>query len=316
MRKIAEKIKSAQNIVMLTHISEDADAIGSSFALTDALSSFGKNVTLVLSDKPEDRLQFLECDYEVYEEGMAPSQDLVLCLDSADIKRLGARAVFLEKSESVSIDHHYTNTRYADINYVDGDASSTGELIFMLLKEMNLPVTKRIAEFLYISISGDTGSFKYSCASSRTMRIVADLMDTGIDHAELSRRLHETEKIETVLLKGHIMSQIKSYYEGKLRIVVLDKDIFEKFGVDEKNVGDVVNIPRMVEGTEIAVSIRETEEKIKISFRSNGKYNVSDVAAVFGGGGHVMAAGAAVKNGTLKEVEEKIVSAVGEYIND
>ena len=112
------------------------------------------------------------------------------------------------------------------------------------------------------------------------------------------------------------MSQIKSYYEGKLRIVVLDKDIFKKFGVDEKNAGDVVNIPRIVEGTEIAVSVRETDEKIKVSFRSNGRYNVSDIAAVFSGGGHVMAAGAAVKNSTLDEVVEKIINTVGEYIND
>lgn len=316
MKEIAGKIKKAENIVITAHISEDADAIGSSFALTTALRNAGKNVTLILSDFPEDKLQFLECEYVIYKDGMEPVQDLMVCLDSADLGRLGDRAVLLKRSESVSIDHHYTNTKYADINYVDGDASSTGELVFMLLKKMDLPITKEIAEFLYISISGDTGSFKYSCASSKTMRTAADLMETGIDHAELSRRLHETEKIETVLLKGHIMSNIKSYYGGKLRMVVLDKDIFEKFGVEEKNAGDVVNIPRMVEGTEIAVSVRETPEKIKLSFRSNGKYNVSDIAALFGGGGHVMAAGAAVKNKTLKEVEEEIVNAVGEYIND
>ena len=316
MKEIAKKIQDSQNIVITAHISEDADAIGSTFALTTALRNIGKNVTLVLSDKPEDRLRFLKCDYVIFEDGMTPPQDLFICLDSADVKRLDSRAIFLEKSESVSIDHHYTNTKYADINYVDGDASSTGELIFMLLKEIGLPLTKEIAEFLYISISGDTGSFKYSCASPKTMRIVAELMETGIDHAELSRRLHETEKMEVVLLRGHIMSQIKSYYDGKLKMVVLDKDVFERFGVDEKNVGDVVNIPRMIEGTEIAVSVRETEEKIKISFRSNGTYNVSDVAAHFGGGGHKMAAGAAAKNITLKETEEKIVEAVGEYIND
>ena len=316
MKDIAQKIKNTKNIVITAHISEDADAIGSTYALTTSLRNIGKNVTLVLSDKPEDRLQFLKCDYVVYEEGMTPPQDLLICLDSADVKRLDTRAMFLEKSESISIDHHYTNTNYADINYVDGDASSTGELIFMLLKEMNLPITKEIAEFLYISISGDTGSFKYSCASPKTMRIVADLMETGINHAELSRKLHETEKMEVVRLKGHIMSLVKSYYDGKLKMVDLDNDIFDEFGVDEKNAGDVVNIPRMIEGTEIAVSVRETEEKIKLSFRSNGTYNVSDIAARFGGGGHKMAAGAAAKNKTLKEVEEKIVEAVGEYIND
>lgn len=194
MKKIAEKISQAENIVITAHISEDADAIGSSFALATALRGAGKNVTLLLSDEPEDRLKFLKCEYTVYSEDISPLQDLLICLDAADEKRLDSRAVLLKKSESVSIDHHYTNTHYADINYVDGNASSTGELVFLLLKEMNITVTKEIAEFLYVSISGDTGSFKYSCASPRTMRIAADLMETGIDHAELARRLYEAKK--------------------------------------------------------------------------------------------------------------------------
>lgn len=316
MKEIAQKIMTAQNIVIAAHISEDADALGSSFALTAALRNAGKNVTVFLSSEPEDRLQFMLCEYTVYKEGMEPLQDLMVCLDSADLGRLGERATLLKRSESVSVDHHYTNTQYADINYVEGDASSTGELVYFLLKEMKLEITKEIAEFLYVAISGDTGSFKYSSTSARTMRVAADLMEKGIDHAELSRRIHETEKIETVRLKGHIMSDIKEYYGGKLRMVLLDKNIFEKFGVDEKNSGDVVNIPRMVEGTEIAVSVRETPEKIKISFRSNGRYNVSDIAANFGGGGHVMAAGAAVHGKTMAEIEEEIVKAVGECIDD
>ena len=97
MNKIAKKIQDSQNIVITAHISEDADAIGSTFALTTALRSIGKNVTLILSDTPEDRLQFLKCDYVIFEENMTPPQDLFICLDSADVKRLDTRAVFLEK---------------------------------------------------------------------------------------------------------------------------------------------------------------------------------------------------------------------------
>ncbi len=316
MKDIKEKILSSQNIVITSHISEDADAIGSTFALTEALLGMGKNVTLYLSDHPEDRLKFLECKYKVYEEGDNAAQDLLICLDSADTKRLGNRSVLLEKSFSISIDHHYTNTNYADINYVAGDASSTGELIYILLKELKAEITKKIAEFLYISISGDTGSFKYSSTSPSTMRIVAELMECGIDHAELSRRLHETEKISAVLLKGHLMSNIKSFFGGKLRMVVLDLKTLNEYGLAEKNAGDIVNIPRIVEGTEIAVSVRQTEEKIKLSFRSNGSYNVSDIAAHFGGGGHKMAAGALVFNKDLDEVCRDIVAAVGECIDD
>lgn len=316
MKKIAGKIKNAEKIVIAAHINEDADAVGSSFALTEALRDAGKSVMLYMSEEPEDRLKFLKCDYEIYTGEELPEQELFIALDSADEERLGARKALLLRSPSVSVDHHYTNTRYADVNYVDGEASSTGELVYFLIKELELPITRRIAEFLYISISGDTGSFKYSCTTPTTMRVAAELLECGIEHAELARRLYESEKPEAVRLKGYVMSSVKSFFGGKLNMTVLDKEIFAKFGVDEKNAGDLVNIPRTIEGTEIAVSVRETEEKIKLSFRSNGKYNVSEIAAHFGGGGHVMAAGAAVYGKTLAETEEEIVSIVGECFND
>ena len=316
MKKIAEVIKNAENIVITAHINEDADALGSVFALSMALRNMGKNVTALLSDIPERRLQFLDFPYEVYKEGAEYPQDLLICLDSADVKRLGDRASLLEKSQSISIDHHYTNTNYAKINHVEGGLSATGEIIYKLILELGGEITKEIAEFLYVAISGDTGSFKYSSTSSETMRVVADLMEKGIDHAELSRRIHETESLESVILKGHIMSHIKSLCNGKVNMVVLNDETFKKFGVSEKDVGDIVNIPRMIEGTEVAVSVREVPEKIKLSFRSNGRYNVSDIAGRFGGGGHEMAAGAAVFGKTLAEVEEEIVKVLGEYIND
>lgn len=316
MEKIIEKIKDSQNIIVTAHISEDADAIGSTYAFAKALRNMGKNATVLLSDEPEEKLKFLKSEYVIFKKDMKFDADLVVFLDSADEGRLGDRKILKDKFPNVAIDHHYTNTMYADLSYVDGDASSTGELVYLFLKKMGAKITKPIAECLYAAISGDTGSFKYSCTSPRTMRIAAELMETGIDHAEISRHIHEQEKIETVRLKGYLMSEIKSFYAGRLRLVTIDKKLFDRFGVSEKNAGDVVNIPRMVEGTEIAVSIRETEEKIKLSFRSNGKYNVSEVAANFGGGGHVAAAGAAVFGADLAEVEKKVIEVVGEIIND
>lgn len=316
MEKIIEKIKSSQNIIVTAHISEDADAIGSTYAFAKALRNMGKNATVLLSDEPEDKLKFLKSEYIIFKKDMKFDADLVVFLDSADEGRLGDRKILKDKFPNVAIDHHYTNTMYADLSYVDGDASSTGELVYLFLEKMGAKITKPIAEYLYAAISGDTGSFKYSCTSPRTMRIAAELMETGIDHAEISRHIHEQEKIETVQLKGYLMSEIKSFYGGRLRLVTIDKKLFDRFGVSEKNAGEVVNIPRMVEGTEIAVSIRETDEKIKLSFRTNGKYNVSEVAANFGGGGHVAAAGAAVFGADLAEVEKKVIEVVGEILND
>ncbi len=316
MDKIIEKIKKAENIIITAHISEDADAMGSCFALGEALRSAGKNTIVLLSEKPEDRLEFLEYDYEIFGGDFSAEQDLLVCLDTATKERLGERAVLLEKSESVLLDHHYTNTRYADFNYVDGDASSTGEIVFRLLKRMDIPLTRKIALYLYTAISGDTGSFQYSCTSPATMRAVAELMETGIDHAEIARNLYDMISPELIKLKGYVMANIKSYFNGKLSMVTLTDAEFKGFGVSEKNSGDIVNIARMAKGTEIAVSVRETPEKIKISFRSNGKINVSDIAAHFGGGGHKMAAGAVITEKPFARACEEIVKVCGEFLND
>lgn len=316
MDKIIEKIDKAENIIITAHISEDADAMGSAIALGTALRSVGKKATVLLSEKPEDRLEFLDFDYEIFSEDFSAQQDLLICLDTASEERLGKRAVLLEKSESVVLDHHYTNTRFGDYNYVDGDASSTGELVFRLLKKMNIQLTKEIAVGLYAAISGDTGSFQYSCTSPETMRIVAELMETGIDHAEIARNLYDLMSPELIKLNGYVMSNIKSYFEGKLSMVTLTNAEFESFGVSEKNSGDIVNIARKSKGAEIAISVRETPEKIKISFRSNGKYNVSDIATHFGGGGHKMAAGAKIVGKPFCEACEEIVRVCGEFLND
>ena len=222
----------------------------------------------------------------------------------------------MEKSESVAIDHHFTNTGYADSNYVEGDASSTGEIIFKLLKAMGIKPTKEVAEFLYAAISADTGSFQYSSTSPNTMRIVAELMETGIDHAEIARNLFDRESPEVLKLKGHLMQNVESYLDGRLSMVVLSDAQFKSFGVSEKDSGDIVNIARMSRLAEVAVSVRETPEKIKISFRSNGKANVSDIAAHFGGGGHKMAAGASVTGKTPDAVRNEIIKVVGEYLDD
>lgn len=318
MRELIEIIKKSSSVAVTAHINEDCDALGSVFAMTELLRNMGKHAVSFLSDEPEYRLRFMSSDYKVYHAGdEIETFDLLICLDSADLKRLGERAELLEKiPQSISIDHHYTNTYYSKHNLVDGDASSTGEMVYNLICEMGESITRTMAENLYISLVGDTGCFKYSCAAPDTLRAAAALMEKGIDHAAICRRLFDCEPLNVVKLRGHIMNSIKSYYGGKLSVAVLDKECFSSFGVAEKDFSDAVNIPRMVEGTEVAVSLREVPGKIKLSFRSNGKYNVSELAKHFGGGGHEMAAGASAEELTLSEAEEKIVKIFGEMIND
>ena len=317
MDNIKDLILSSYDIAITSHSDEDADAFGSSMALRLALMSLGKNVDYYVSLPLEHRLQFFPKDYIIYdEEKHTKKYDLCICLDSADEKRLGKRIKLKnEAKKTINIDHHYTNTRYAMENRVGDNMSSTGEMIYDLLIEMNIEITKEIATYLYCAIMGDTSCLKYSSATPKTVMIISKLMECGIDHADLSRRLFDTEKITSIKLKGYIMNNIKSFYDGEVSLVSIDEEKFLEYGVLEKDVGDIVNIPRSVEGTQIAVSLRQVPEKVKISLRSNGKYNVGEIAQKLGGGGHMMAAGIGLFGATLADAEEKILKVIGDYIN-
>lgn len=316
MKDIIDKIEEKSKIAILTHISEDADAVCSALALKEACDNMGKTADIYISDNLEERLEFLSGEMIVFEkEKIYPAYELCVCVDCGDLKRLGERIIIFENSEcTINIDHHCTNPEYADFNYVLGEASSTGEIIYNLLTKMKVKLTKRIAELLYAAIASDTGSFKYSCTSADTMRAAAKLMELDIDYVNICRCLFDTESRNEMRLKGHIMENIHEYFNGKVCIAVADEKLFKHFGVDEKNIGDLVNIPRRIKGCEIAISVKMIGDKCKISFRSAGKYDVAEFAASLGGGGHKMAAGATI-SGEIEEIESMLVKKLGKYMN-
>ncbi|MBO5060560.1 MAG: bifunctional oligoribonuclease/PAP phosphatase NrnA [Clostridia bacterium] len=316
MNEIIELINSAEDIIILAHDSEDADAVGSSYAMKSVLLGMGKKAECIFSDIPERHLDFMGKSYILPDEASLHQADLCICLDCGDLSRIGKRKPFFESARhTVCIDHHETNVGFGDAWYVDAQSPATGEILYELFIKMGVEITKEIAENLYAAISSDTGSFKYSNVRPRTMLITAELLKCGIDHARIARFLYDSEPIGVMKFKGYIMNTIEQYCGGKLNVVCASQDILDKYGIEEKDTGDIVNIARAVTGCEIAVSVRETPEKIKISLRSNGKHSVSDIAAKFGGGGHAMAAGAAQKGKTLKEVKDEVIRVCEEIIN-
>lgn len=310
MSNIKNLVKAASDIVILTHISEDADTLGSAAALKYALSDMGKKAHIYIEDETENRLKFMDngC-YRVYGGETLPKYDLCICVDCGDLARLGKRIeLFNGAVHTINIDHHITNTLFAEENLVDAQASSAGEIVYGVIKNvLGQKITDTIAFCLYIAIASDSGCFKYSSVSPKTMRVAADLLETGIDHAKICRKLFDTEEKNVLRMKGYVMENIREYADGKICVVSLDRSILESYGVSEKDTGDTVNIARTVRGCEIAVSIREAEDKVKISLRSNGKYDVSKIAVQLGGGGHKMAAGISLENVDAAEAERIII---------
>lgn len=316
MNDLIKLINKSDTIAILAHENEDADAAGSSFAMRYVLSAMGKDVTCWFSGKLEKHLQFMEKNYKIFDGSTVPNVDLCLCLDCGDIKRIGERKAIFEKAKkTASVDHHITNTYFADVNIVDGDASATGEILYKLFCEMKVPVTKEIAENLYIAISSDTGSFKYRNVRPETMQIASELIKSGIDFPEIARRLFDSEPVNVMRFKAEIMNNVEEYFGGSLTVVTADSFLLKKYNVNERDTGDIVNIARLVDSSKVAVSIRDAGDRIKISFRSNCDISVSEIAQKFGGGGHEKAAGATQIGKTLEEVKKEVIEALKEVLD-
>ena len=316
MKKVMDYLLSAESVLILAHEGEDADALGSGLALMEVLRAQGKRADFLLSDEPEQHLQFMVQSPWVYRDGMEiPEYELCAALDCGEIERIGNRSFLFERAEkTVNIDHHYTNPGYGTVNLVDGSACATGEILCELFREAQLSLSRETAINLYIAIMSDSGGLRYGSATPKTLRLTAGLMEHDFDHAQVCRKLFDSQDYSVLELRAHVAQNIHRYFENRLAIVSLSEKIFEDFGVSEKDTGDLVNLPRSLTETEIAVSLRETPEKIKVSFRSNGRCNVAEIAEKIGGGGHKMAAGARITGKSLEDAEKLICTLCEEVL--
>ena len=315
MEEVIKKIKASKSVAVLGHVNADPDSIGSCFAFAHMMRLAGKEAVVYMSERIEDRLAFMGNDYVVYEGENPPHHDLCVCLDCGDLDRLGYRKDIFEAADNtVSIDHHRTNTYFAQANYVDGKAPATAEMLCRLFKKMDVKLDAEAAKQLYTALSSDTGCFKFSSVTPQTMREAADLLEYDFDHAEVSRLLFDSNTFNEVRFKAEVMLSLKSLLGGKLTMVVIDNDMVERSGLKDDQLPNVVDIPRSVQGTEIAVSMKEKNGDIRVNLRSNGYADVSAVALKFGGGGHAKAAGCTIKDVSLEEAEEVIVKACKEIL--
>ena len=310
MQAVIDKIIQAKSVAVFPHVNEDPDALGSCFAFAKMLRKLGKKATVYVSGKVESRLAFIGTDYVMYHDGIQHDHDLCACLDCGDINRIAERkSMFDEIGNSVNIDHHKTNTLFADANYVDGSASATSEILVELFDKIGIAIDDDIAKDLYTAITSDTGGYKYSNVTPKTMRTAADLLEYNFDHAEVTRLLFDSESLAAIKLKAEIMGGIKSYAGGKISLVSADEKIGEKYGISKEDIPNLVEIPRRIEGTEIAVCVKKVDNGFRINLRSNGIADVSSVATKFNGGGHAKAAGATIQASSFDEAEKIVIEA-------
>jgi len=311
--KMKQVFLNNDTFAVVSHVNPDGDAIGSSLALCEALKSMGKKVHMFTDGSIPIHIRFLWDDSFIPDKPLE-EYDVFVALDSGSKDRFSSfDNLFDTAKTTLCIDHHVTNTfNYADINYVEGDASSTGEIMYELIKNvLEIPMPKRIAEYLYCAIATDCGTFKYSCTSAKTHRVVAELMEAGIDVNYLSNYLFDYKTINQIKLYSEGANNLRLYEDGKIALTFVDYKFLDEIGVTFDDADYLVTMPRTVLGCEVGVYLKvKNDNEIKVSYRSNDYVDVSVLAMELGGGGHKKAAGATVINKSLEETITMVVEGI------
>lgn len=309
-KEVKEILDKSQSVGIISHVNPDADNIGSISALSRSLRLYGKDVTTICVDPVPYNLEFIE-ETKNFVTNYDYNFDLLFVLDSSGVDRLGRAKSVLDNSNCVvNIDHHISNNLNGDINIVEKTASSTGEVLFKILKSLELPLDVEIGEYIYTAISGDSGSFRYDTVSSDTFRIAAELLDLGIDADKINLNLYGKMPLSKVKLSNRALDRMVIDEELKLGYTYICSDDFEELNGRNSDVEGIVEYIRDIECVEIAILLRETSYGFKASSRSKSYYNVAELAHKFGGGGHIRAAGFSFEEKDIDSILKKIIKEI------
>jgi len=308
--EIGRVLREYNKFAVLSHVRPDGDALGSTLALALALKGLGKEVRAWNEEGMLEKYNFLAQAELLTQPPSEPEDfDVVVALDTAVQNRLGSTTSAVRHAKLwINIDHHPSNPRYGDLVYIDPIAPATGQILFEFLRHQNFPITPEIAENLYAAISTDTGSFQYPNTTVRTFEIAAELVRCGVDVGRISQLLYENFPRRRIDLLRELLGTMRFACDGKLAWFSLNQAAALALGVIPEDNEGLIDHLRATRGVIVAIFFEELPDgKVRVSMRS--KNEAVDVCAIcnqFGGGGHVLAAGARVR-GTLAEVEKRIV---------
>ncbi|MBQ9114106.1 MAG: bifunctional oligoribonuclease/PAP phosphatase NrnA [Clostridia bacterium] len=319
MQQIAERIKRAKSVLIMTHMRPDGDALGSALALFSALKKLNiRGQVCVESDIPSN-LRFIQ-GVEIVAKKPVESYDLLVTVDCSDEQRLGLLLSEFSKAkreriDTVNIDHHISNTRFAKYNFVQECAANCMH-IATLIEYLGVPFDKTIAEYLLIGLLTDSGNFSHDDVTEECMLLAAKLIKAGADMRYYHYELFKKQPKARAKLYAKTMSGIRYYHEDRFAVITITQKAMEECGADQGMTEGFVDFPLNVETVEIAASLLEIRKgQYKISLRSKEYADVNKLAATFGGGGHIRAAGCMLF-GNIEEVLDKLSYVAGQYLED
>jgi phosphoesterase RecJ-like protein len=316
--KFLEVIDNHERFLVVSHASPDGDAIGSTLAMGLVLEALGKEVVFYNRDPVPYNFEFLHrADAMVTEVPEGADIEVTIVLDCAEPDRVGVNFPDHGWGETiVVVDHHKTwDSEFADVYVRDVNAAATGELVYRLVIASGTELTLGIAESLYGCVMTDTGSFRYSNTSRTTFRIAGELIDAGVEPWRMTSHIYESEPKERLELLSLALNTLELSHCGRLAFLRIEDNMFEQTGTGPELTDGFINYARSIRGVEVATQLREEEQDVwRVSFRSRGKVDVSELAAKFGGGGHYNAAGCMIE-GTSDQIVEKLSQALVDLLD-
>lgn len=307
---VANVLLNANSALVFCHVRPDGDTVGSAVALKFALECIGKKCDLVCDSDYPSKLEYLPYSPLFSKpEKIKSRYDVHVATDVASENLLGGSwGLFKSNENTVNVDHHLSNERYAKLNYVETVASTT-VIIFNLIKKLGVDIDEKIANAVLLGIVTDTGVFTNPNTDAAALRVASDAMELGADFKKISYETRKTSKEKNRLL-SQVLLKTRYLFDGKLAIVTTTAEMLSEHGLKNDATEGFADYPLLIEGVVVSVAVLQDKRNLyRVSFRSRGDVNVNDVAAEFGGGGHVCASGCVVK-GYYEEVIERIARAV------
>ena len=308
-------LKQYDRFSILTHVSPDGDTLGSGIAMQLIIESMGK-VAEVICEEPVPHIYgYLPNASRVVLPQDAEGYECVITCDCADKQRFKkSEQIFTNARFTMAIDHHFTNKGYADANLIMPEASAACEVVYDLLKAMEMPITRDLAVCIYTGVVTDTGNLTYSNTTPHSIRIVAELLESGLNITEINRYIYRTVPYVKTRLQGHVLSNMKLEAEGRIGLATVTVGEMEMYGATNEDCEGIVDSVRDVESVRVAVFIREGRDgTYKVSLRSKECADVGRIAGRYGGGGHAAAAGYSSKEplsttiaNVLRDVKEEL----------
>jgi bifunctional oligoribonuclease and PAP phosphatase NrnA len=314
--RILEKIQESETICIGGHVRPDGDCIGSQLAMAIALHKQGKKVVCWNENPVPAKYAFLAVGNVVRRHEPGQEFDLVICLDCASFERLGAiGSAVKNRKYLINIDHHQSNTRYGDLNWISDREASTGELVFRIFKVAGWPISVRMADCLFTAVSTDTGSFQYPTTKPVTFHTAGELVKLGAHLEVISREIYESFTLSRVRLLQTVYNHFHLTYNNRVAYLWLKNRDFVRTGADRDDTEGLIDHIRAIEPVVVACVFEEIEPELtRISLRSKTEaVNVNEVAAQFGGGGHRAAAGARIPGKPLS-VQRRVLAAIKKSI--